>query len=1094
MSPLTLHLHGVARVVLSDGRELRLERRAAALCALAALAPGLPRERAALWLWPDSGDARRNLRQQLLRFRQQCGQAVLAGDERLALAAGVVLAAAEDGLLLQDHDFGDSAELAAWVDAQRQVAASVRTRALRDEIAAAEAAGDLEHALEVALRQATADPHSEAAARELMRLHYLRGEAAAGLAVYEQLCARLASGDGSTADATTRELAEALRRSRAPGSGLRPVAAGLPVTLRRPPVMAGREAEFAAVQRAWGDGCAVLIEGEAGLGKSRLIAEFAAEHVGTRAALAAGGRPGDAGAPYATLARLVAPLLRLPAPALDKGAQQALAHIAPGASAGPATAPLRPGALLAAVDALLGAHAVHTVVIDDLHFADAATLELVAGLASAPEPQRRWLLAMRPVEAPAAAQALRDALTELQRLEVVALAPLSEGAVGTLVDALAIAGLDGMAIAPALVRHTGGNPLYLLETLKQGLQDGSLARGLLPRPAAVGTLIERRLQRLSEPALALARVAAIAGIDFCIELAEAATGQSAVQLASPWRELQDAQVLRDEAFAHDLVADAALRGVPPVVARRVHAQCAAWLEAHGIEPARVARHWRAGGEPARAGRAFVAAAQRADKSSRLQEEAALLAEAALALADAGLADESFDARCERARALVHADFGDLALHELGTLVAQASGVRQQMRAQRELVSLLTERGESAEAVEAGQRLLALARAQGDHVVQLRTACHMASALGRLGRSDEALSLLLPLREWVDGQGDDALRMLWHGDWAAALGNLGRLQEAVASYEVARAAARRADLPDAESRLMLNAAVALRQSGRFEQALALAHQGQALSSADGLDATHRGIARLVIARDECETGRYDSALVALEELLPQFAAARAAFWTQATRMVLATLWLRLGQPARAVPLLRDDDPGVPAWLRADRQLLRLELAQQLDQTRPGDALPAVLALAVDDPQRGPWLRVRALAHQPPPDALRESRALLAELGRTEREGVRMALEVQLARAALATGLLDEAADTATRMLARFGQGIAPDGVYRAEACWIGARALHAAGRRADASRALAQGAQWISRQALPHVPAAFIDSFLHRNPVNRALLAAAAAAG
>ena len=47
MAPLTLHLHGIARVVAANGRETVLERRAAALCALAALEPGFPRERAA---------------------------------------------------------------------------------------------------------------------------------------------------------------------------------------------------------------------------------------------------------------------------------------------------------------------------------------------------------------------------------------------------------------------------------------------------------------------------------------------------------------------------------------------------------------------------------------------------------------------------------------------------------------------------------------------------------------------------------------------------------------------------------------------------------------------------------------------------------------------------------------------------------------------------------------------------------------------------------------------------------------------------------------------------------------------------------------
>lgn len=1083
MDPLTLHLHGTARLIAADGREIVLERRAAALCALVALEPGFPRARAADWLWPESPDPRRNLRQQLLRFKQQCGQAVLDGDTCLALAASVRLGPT-DGELLRDLDFGDCTELAAWVAAHRQAAATRRQRALREEIAAAESAGDIDTALAAAVRRAAADPDDEPAARELMRLHYLRGEPAAGLAVFDRLCKRLAAAYGSEPAAATQDLADALRRSgsRTPALGRVPVP--LPITLQRPPVMAGREREHAAALQAWDHGRAALLEGEAGIGKSRLVAEL----VAGKEVLKAAGRPGDSASPYATLARLLAPLLRAPEPALDAAARDALAHLTPLAPAAPSPAALRPGVLRGAVDLLLQAQGVGTVALDDLHFADAATLELVAGLATATEPARRWLFAQRPAEAPPAAVALRDALNESQRLEVITLAPLSLDAAATLVDALGIPGLDGARMSPALLRHTGGNPLYLLETLKQSLQDGSVARGSLPRPAAVGTLIERRLQRLSDPAMMLCRVAAIAGVDFSVELAEAVTGLPAVRLAGPWHELQEAQVLSGEAFAHDLVADAAVRSVPPVVARRVHAQCAAWLADQGVEPARVARHWRAGGDAVRAGHAYAAAARRAEAASRQQEEAALYAEAALAYTDAGLFDEAFDAHCDRARALTFTDFGEQALGELHRLMATACNDRQRMRAQLELVGLLTERGETADALAMGASLTALAQANGDRETEVRTACHVASALGRVGRSDEALQLLLPLRDWVDRQPNEVLRMLWHGDWAAALGNVGRLREAISAFDVARVAARRAARPGAEARLMLNAAVALRQSGQLDGALALARCGHAMLLPEAVDATHRGIARLVIARDECETGRYDSALAALEELVAQFEASRALFWTQAARMMLATVWLRLGQPARAVPLLRADEPGVPAWLRADRQLLRLDLAVQLEQPRPADALPAALALASEDAQRGPWLCVRALAHLPPDEALARAQTLATELGRTERHGVSMALEVQTARAALLAGDVDTAARTSARMLTRFGDGIAPDGVYRADAWWVAARALAAAGQHDDAARATAQGVQWL-RERLPNVPPMFVDSFLHRNPVNRALLAA-----
>ena len=1110
MPTLTLHLHGTARVATADGREALLERRAAALCALAALEPGFARERAAAWLWPDSADPRRNLRQQLLRFRQQFGQALLDGDARLSLAEGVVLAAA-DGELLAGHaegegDFGD------WLGAQRHAVATQRRSAWQRDLQAAESAGDLDRALAVAEGAARADAGSEDAWQALMRVHYLRLEPEAGLAAHDRLVRVRAERHGREPCAATAQLADALRHGQPPASVSPSAALVLPVTLKRPPRLVGRSAELAAARMAWAEGRAVLLQGEAGLGKSRLVAELVAALVAAmkagqaredlahgvgRSALIGAGRPGDAGAPYATLARLLAPLLATDHAALPASQRQALSHLLPPSAtqsvSHPLPAPaLQRSALEAAVSAVLLQHGIACVVVDDLHFADAATLDLVAALAAPTEPPLHWLFAIRPAEAPPAAVALRDGLTELHRLAVVTLAPLDEAAAAELVDTLALRGLSGASLAPALVRHTGGNPLYLLETLKQGLQDGSMARGELPRPAHVGALLDRRLQRLSEPALTLARVAAIAGVDFSIELAEAATGQRAVQLASAWHELQDAQVLRDETFSHDLVADAALRSVPPVVARRVHTQCAQWLAAHGVEPARVAWHWRHGAMPAEAGRAFVAAALRAEKASRLQEEAALYDHAAQAFAEAGLDEERFSALVGRVRSLSGAEFDELALQECRALAAAARNDAQRLRAHSELCGLLTERGESLSAIEIGQLALALARRLGDHEWQVRTACHMAPGLCRLGRAGEAVTLLAPLRAWVDAQPDPALRMLWHGDWGAALGLAGRLREAVAAFDVAQDAARHLGLRDAEGRLLLNCAVALRQSGQFDRALILSRQGQALSAAESDDPAQRPIDRLVLARDESEAGLYGMALPALESVAAEFERRHAAFWRQACRMVLVRLWLDLGQYARAVPLLREEPAELPAWLRADRRLLLLELARALEQPAPAGMLDEVLALAATDPQRGPQLRVRALRHQPAREVLAAAPTLSAALREQERYGAQMALQVHLARAALQEGRAEVAADTALALLALFDEGYAPDSMYRAEAWWVAHQALAAAGRAEAAERALRCGEHWLRQVALPQVPPPFIDSFLHRNAVNRALLAAAGA--
>jgi hypothetical protein len=64
------------------------------------------------------------------------------------------------------------------------------------------------------------------------------------------------------------------------------------------------------------------------------------------------------------------------------------------------------------------------------------------------------------------------------------------------------------------------------------------------------------------------------------------------------------------------------------------------------------------------------------------------------------------------------------------------------------------------------------------------------------------------------------------------------------------------------------------------------------------------------------------------------------------------------------------------------------------------------------------------------------------------------------------------------------------IYAGDQWWLLFQALDAGGDRAGAEEALRRGVHWINETALPHVPAEFRDSFLNRNPTNRAILTTA----
>jgi tetratricopeptide (TPR) repeat protein len=327
-----------------------------------------------------------------------------------------------------------------------------------------------------------------------------------------------------------------------------------------------------------------------------------------------------------------------------------------------APAPAQREQMMEAVEALFAQalqRGLRCVVIDDLQFADAASVALLQALAGRGD--AGWIVTMRPAELGEAARAFCDAMQRLSSTQVLDLPALQADDVAELLDALGLDGLDGRTQAAALRARTGGNPLYVLETVKAVLaQPGHallLRRGEAPAaiewPAAASVLrlIQQRLARLSPAALRLARCAAVAGQDLSSALAAAVLGLPVLDLADAWSELEAAQVLRDTGFAHDLIAEAALASVPDAVARPLHAEVAAWLEAHGGEPARVAEHWLAAHEAHRAVPPLLAAALRARQLWRNEEAGALYGRAGDILRTSGRGREAFDAYFRAAEAL-----------------------------------------------------------------------------------------------------------------------------------------------------------------------------------------------------------------------------------------------------------------------------------------------------------------------------------------------------------------------------------------------------------------------------------------------------------
>jgi len=359
--------------------------------------------------------------------------------------------------------------------------------------------------------------------------------------------------------------------------------------------------------------------------------------------------------PYALVARLLQAALAADARAVATEApdtvQRTLQHLLPACGPPPAlplqTHSVAPTVLWAL--ARFGAECACTVLIDDLQFADPASLEqlpaLLDAVATPTTPPLVWALALRSAEVPPVMQAwLAGAVGD--SAQTLQLGPLDAAGVQTLLDTLGLPGPDARLWAGTLHRHTGGHPLYLLQTLmalsRQGGLSGARALATLGSavPAAGGTLalVQARITRLGAQAQDLLNVAALAGQDFNLALATRVLDTSPLALADSWHALEQAHLMTGERIAHDLVGEAALRSVPTAAAAAWHALIAAHLAGSGGSLPRIAAHWRAAGRWPEAGRAFADAAAQIRLQLRQAEEAALLPQAADCQAAAGNAD------------------------------------------------------------------------------------------------------------------------------------------------------------------------------------------------------------------------------------------------------------------------------------------------------------------------------------------------------------------------------------------------------------------------------------------------------------------------
>ncbi len=1075
----------------------------AALLAKLAIDGPTPRAHAAALLWPEADDksARNNLRQRLFRLRQAAQRDVVLPDTTLALADGIghdlsdlSLRLTDDpeaaaGELLGTLTFDDCIDLADWVTVAREQWAVARRNALAAIAARLESEGHIAPALRYAGRLVADDPLLEHAHRRVMRLHYLRGDRAAALTAFERCSDVLSRELDATPGKETLDLARVIEDSRAP-TLVAPRAHS--ITVLRPPRLVGRDREWSSIEQAWQHGRATIVYGEPGIGKSRLAGDWCAAANGCAMF---GARPGDARVAYALLARMLRGLIERCGAPKDAWVVAELTRLLPELGAAPSTKfqALQMQQAVARTIAATEASGLAGIIVDDAQFGDDASLEILLRLISREASARLpWLITVRANEIPA--QLIEwKAKIDVNALAEVNLGPLDDDAVRALLESLAIPDFDVDAWVAPMARHTGGNPMFILETLLAMLARGGAAldasRLKLPAPVHVGQLIERRLDQLSAPALRLARVAALAGQDFSVELATSVLGQHPLDIADAWRELEAAQVIRNNAFAHDLIYEATLRTVPQPIARVMHNDIAEFLEAHGAQPARIAGHYYQAEQWSKAGAHYRIAADHARSIAFGADAAELYQRAADSLEKAGQRTERLEAMSWHGICLhfmkrfpeyaaVAQKMSSLAVtpHErLGALTALAKS-RFEITHDDESIRLMRE-----------ARLLA--RELGDTPNECSLAEWEALALSFRGRQQEALEVGKTLRAFIEANPQDTEMAMRRRQYAYLLEMDNQFEQAIDFADSAIGCARADGNLGLVSETLVIRGACLYNLGQVDAAIDEYHAARRLQI-EGAGGTMAWTTYdIMLGRYLQEAARYREAHQILASVLEGHGPADD--WISAQcAATLAHCFITLGQTARAQRLLGGAPPADSlariGWLHAKVRLARAE-------DKPTRALlDEVAEQAVVSPrsERLTWQVQIELARE-----LDAAEAVaLAQQVADESRAKRTYSAYLPAKAMLVDGLRRAGRhDDSARIARELTDDLATRaaiGLYPAEYWWIIFQAFNAAGDKTAALAALGRGVDWIRATAQAHVADEFKDSFLDRNPVNRMLLTTA----
>jgi DNA-binding CsgD family transcriptional regulator len=713
-----------------------------------------------------------------------------------------------------------------------------------------------------------------------------------------------------------------------------------------PAALVGRDGELSvlgeALRRVRRGGQIVVIEGEAGIGKTRLLT------AALESARAAGTTTLVSRADELDLHRPLAPVLDLlrdgDEPAWREPVLRAMAIDEPGLDVEAERQFRVAEAVLELLDRRCLKGSV-VLAIEDLHWADSATLGVVAQIARGIDVLPMALIVTaRPLPRRAQLERLLGAL-DSRGASRLALGPLDERTSAELV-----ANLIGARPGPRLLgqaRGAAGNPLFVSELVAAMAEEGAIERrgGVVDIATTVQTpslpmTILHRLSFLAPEVLELLGLASVLGSSFSAADLGLLSGRRVAELVPALQDARRAGVLGERgdrlAFRHDLIRDALYEDLPVSVRRALHAELAGALAAAGESPERTAEHLLRAAAPGdeRALSALVSAGHElvgrspaaaidlfrraielsADPESTRRE---LLPDLAQALVSAGALTEG-EAACREA-------------------IARGVDAETEDRLRLQLVMLLTRRPRTGAALREAEAGLAVGRAGAVATARLRAWAALARIFeGNVnGAVTEAEAVLPSSDVLAQALARDALALA-----ASARGRFVEAAELIehSAREVEAIGSREAY--DSCPHLILG--LQLARLDRLDDAYDALQRGrrasEALGMVDMLASFHYELALVELLR-----GRLDDALAELATHA-EYAEQTGAGWSVPADSVRALIALHRGELLEAERFASAADRAAAAGAPAHRRdLLVLARARVLEASgKPEAALDALAA--------------------------------------------------------------------------------------------------------------------------------------------------------